>query len=637
MRLAACSLKLEAFGICRIVAKKEKPIFAACTYKKILTNMATQYINTRHLRFLLHEVLDASALQRFPFFEAYDRDAFDMTLDAAKQIGDTYLFPFYTEMDKDKARVENGEVRVHASVRPALQAFGEGGWISSTDSFDAGGQQMPLTLFNTALMIFYAANSNTPPHAFLTQGAAHLLRSFASAELQERFVPLMYAGQWQGTMALTEPQAGSSLSDIVSTATPHPDGYFQIKGQKIFISGGDHNAVENVVHLMLARIEGAPAGAKGISLFAVPKLRDEDGTLVSNDVITAGIYGKMGQKGYVAAHLQIGENDNCRGWLVGEPNRGLSYMFQMMNEARIGTGLMAAATASGAYYAALEYTRQRPQGRHPSNKDLSLPQVLIIEHADVRRMLLFQKAVIEGSFALLLQCSLYADTEKHAQGPEQRKAHLLLELLTPIAKSYPSEMGTLAVSNAMQCLGGAGYCDDFPIEQYYRDIRVNAIYEGTTGIHGLDLLGRKVMMENGEAAALFAQEISDTVSQAMQADALRNMAIALGDTAGNLQKVTMHLFGIARNEKPEVFLADATLFLEYFGIVTIAWQWLKMAIAAHRALPEAAGAQERAFYEGKILTAQFFMEYELPKTKGLHQRLTSSERVTMNTMSDHLD
>jgi hypothetical protein len=221
--------------------------------------------------------------------------------------------------------------------------------------------------------------------------------------------------------------------------------------------------------------------------------------------------------------------------------------------------------------------------------------------------------------------------------PEQRKAHLLLELLTPIAKSYPSEMGTLAVSNAMQCLGGAGYCDDFPIEQYYRDIRVNAIYEGTTGIHGLDLLGRKVMMENGEAAALFAQEISDTVNQAMQADALRNMAIALGDTAGNLQKVTMHLFGIARNEKPEVFLADATLFLEYFGIVTIAWQWLKMAVAAHRALPDAAGAQERAFYEGKILTAQYFMEYELPKTRGLHQRLTSSERVTMNTMSEHLD
>lgn len=439
-------------------------------------------------------------------------------------------------------------------------------------------------------------------------------------------------------MALTEPQAGSSLSDILTTATPHPDGYYLLKGQKIYISGGDHNAVDNVVHLMLARIEGAPAGAKGISLFAVPKLREAaGGDFESNDVATAGIYGKMGQKGYVAAHLQIGENDNCRGWLVGAPHKGLAYMFQMMNEARIGTGLMAAATASGAYYAALEYARVRPQGRHPSNKDLSLPQVLIIEHADVRRMLLFQKAVIEGSFALLFQCSYYADLEKHAQGAEKRKAHLLLELLTPIAKSYPSEMGTLAVSAGMQCLGGAGYCDDFPLEQYYRDIRVNAIYEGTTGIHGIDLLGRKVMMENGEAAAVFSHEISDTVAKAMQLEPLRDMAIALGDAAGGLQKATLHLFSVASKEKPEVFLADATLYLEYFGHVTIAWQWLLMAIAALRALPEAASEQEQAFYEGKILTARYFMEYELPKTKGLHQRLTSAEYVTMDIESPHFD
>ncbi len=599
--------------------------------------MATQYISLRHLRFLLFEVLDAPGLQQYHYFNAYDREAFDLALDAARQIGDTHLFPYYREMDRNKAYYDNGEVKVHHSVRPAMLAFGEGGWISATDSFEAGGQQMPLTLFNAALMVFYAANSNTPPHAFLTQGAARLLRSFGSEALQNRFIPHMYAGVWQGTMALTEPQAGSSLSDIVTTAKPQPDGCFLIKGQKIFISGGDHNAVDNVVHLMLARIEGAPPGAKGISLFAVPKFREENGALVSNDVSTAGIYGKMGQKGYVAAHLQIGENDNCRGWLVGEPHRGLAYMFQMMNEARIGTGLMAAATASGAYYAALEYTRQRLQGRHPSNKDLSLPQVSIIEHADVRRMLLFQKSVIEGSFALLLQCSRYADLEKHAQGAEQRKAHLLLELLTPVAKSFPSEMGTLAVSAGMQCLGGAGYCDDFPLEQYYRDIRVNSIYEGTTGIHGIDLLGRKVMMENGEAAALFAQEISDTVNKAMQLEPLRPMALALGDAAGQLQKATIHLFQLAANERPEAFLADATLYLELFGLVSIAWQWLLMAIAAQQALPEAAGDQEKAFYQGKILTARYFMEYELPKTKGLLQRLTSSERVTLNVQSPHFD
>jgi alkylation response protein AidB-like acyl-CoA dehydrogenase len=599
--------------------------------------MATRYISLRNLRFLLHEVLNASSLRQFPYFETYDKEAFDMTLDAAKQIGDIHLFPYYTVMDKEKAHVRDGEVWVHPSVRTAMKTFGEGGWIAAPDKVEAGGQQMPLTLLNASLMVFYAANSNTPPHAFLTQGAAHLIRSFGNEVLNETYIPPMYAGAWQGTMALTEPQAGSSLSDIITSAKPHPDGHYLLKGQKIYISGGDHNAVDNVVHLMLARIEGAPVGAKGISLFVVPKLRPDNGELVPNDVITAGIYGKMGQKGYVAAHLQIGEHDDCRGWLVGEANRGLSYMFQMMNEARIGTGLMAAATASAAYYAALEYTRQRPQGRKPSNKDLSLPQVLIIEHADVRRMLLFQKAVVEGSFALLLQCSFYADLEKHAQGAEKRKAHLLLELLTPIAKSYPSEMGIQAVSAGMQCLGGAGYCDDFPIEQYYRDIRVNAIYEGTTGIHGLDLLGRKVMMENGEAAAIFAQEIHDTVNRAAQIEALRPLALALGDTAGKLQQVTLHLFQIAAREEAEAFLADATLFLEYFGTVAIAWQWLQQAIVAAQALPEASGPQEKFFYEGKILTARYFMEYELPKTRGLHTRLMSLERVTMEVASSHFD
>ncbi len=599
--------------------------------------MTTPYISIRHLKFLLYEVLDAPGLQQFPYFEAYDREAFDLALDAARQIGDTHLFPFYRIMDKEKAYVHQGEVIVHPCIRQAMQALGEGGWISAPDDYEAGGQRMPLSLLNAALMIFYAANSNASTHAFLTQGAAHLLRSFATDDLQQQYIPMMYAGQWQGTMALTEPQAGSSLSDITTTATPQEEGYYLIKGQKIYISGGDHNGVDNVVHLMLARIAGAPAGAKGISLFVVPKLRHEGQGFVPNDVTTAGIYGKMGQKGYVAAHLQLGEQDDCRGWLVGEPHKGLSYMFQMMNEARIGTGLMAAATASGAYYAALKYTRERPQGRHPSHKDLTLPQVLIIEHADVRRMLLFQKAIIEGSFALLLQCSYYTDMTKHAQGPAQRKAHLLLELLTPIAKSFPAEMGTLAVSAGMQCLGGAGYCDDFPLEQYYRDIRVNAIYEGTTGIHGLDLLGRKVMMENGEAAAIFAQEISEAVSKAMQLDELRDMAIALGDAAGSLQQVTLSLFQVARKEKPEVFLADATLYLEYFGYVAIGWQWLLQATTAQLALHTAAGAQEKAFYEGKIITARYFMEYEIPKTKGLHQRLMSEQRVTMAVASAHFD
>jgi alkylation response protein AidB-like acyl-CoA dehydrogenase len=596
--------------------------------------MAESYVSLRNLKFLIHEVLDAPGLNRFEYYGDYDPAAFDMALDAAKQIGDTYLFPYYREMDKEKVRFENGEVKVHSSLRPAIKALAEGGWISAHDRYESGGQQMPFSLLNAALIVFYSANSNTASHAFLTAGAANLLRPFGSDELKETYIPMMCAGDWQGTMALTEPQAGSSLSDITTSATPTSEGYYKIRGQKIFISAGDHAAVDNVVHLLLARIDGAPPGTKGISLFVVPKKRPENGRLMDNDVTTAGIFGKMGQKGYVAAHLMFGERDDCRGYLVGEPHKGLSYMFHMMNEARIGTGIMAAGTASGAYYASLQYANERPQGRHPSNKDLTQPQVLIIEHADVRRMLLFQKAVVEGSIALLLQCSIYADLHEVAGGEEGHDAWLLLELLTPIAKSYPAEMGAQAASIGMQVLGGAGYTDDFPLEQYYRDIRVNAIYEGTTGIHGLDLLGRKVMQEKGRAVILFMKEVQSTVGQALALAALTPFAEKLAAAAKRLHEATIHLTQVAMNDRPEVFLADATLYLEYFSLVTIGWQWLKQAVAAEKALQAGATGDEERFYRSKVQTMKYFLEYELPKSYGLHARLLSDEKVTLDTPPD---
>jgi butyryl-CoA dehydrogenase len=439
-------------------------------------------------------------------------------------------------------------------------------------------------------------------------------------------------------MALTEPQAGSSLTDLTSSAEPSGDGKtFKIKGQKIYISGGDHNAVDNVVHLLLARIKGAPIGTKGISLFVVPKLRAENGELVSNDVTTAGIYGKMGQRGYVAAHLMLGEKDDCIGTLVGEPHQGLRYMFQMMNEARIGTGLMATGSASAAYYASLKYAHERPQGRHPSKKDASLPQVLIIEHADVRRMLLFQKSVVEGSLALLMQCSFYGDIAHVGVGEEAKNAHALLELLTPIAKSYPSEMGIQSVSQGMQVLGGAGYTDDFPLEQIYRDIRVNAIYEGTSTIHGMDLLGRKLIMDNGKAAQLFAAELTKTISSAMELPALQSYAEKLALSAAKLQETTAHLMGLAQNDTPEVFLADATLYLEYFSTLVIGWQWLSQAIVAQKALDKGQTGVELNFYQGKIQTFRYFFEYELPKMLSMRARLISNERVTLETLPAYLD
>ena len=598
--------------------------------------MADQYINVRNLKFLLFEQFKAHELNRFEYFKDYDEEAFEMALDAAKGIGDQYLFPFYQLMDKEKAYFKDGIVHTHEKLTAGIKAIADGGWIGSNFPYDDGGQQMPLSLLNSCQFIFHAANANISCYPFLTQGAANLIRSFASDELKQTYMEQLGTGNWQGTMALTEPQAGSSLSDITSSATPTEEGHYLIRGQKIYISGGDHQGVDNVVHLLLARIKGAPSGTKGISLFVVPKQRPTADGFTSNDVTTAGIYGKMGQKGYVAAHLMLGEKEDCHGYLVGKPNFGLKYMFLMMNEARIGTGLVAAATTTAAYYAALQYANERPQGRKPSQKSASDP-VLIIEHADVRRMLLYQKAIAEGSASLLMQCSLLADISEHTDDVEEKnRTHQLFELLTPIAKSYPSEAGTLAVSQAMQCLGGAGYTDDFPVEQYYRDIRVNAIYEGTTGIHGLDLLGRKVMMQGGAAFKIFMEEIQRCVTNANTFTNLEPFAHDLSGAAKSLHEVTLHLGKLANEEAPEVFLSDATLYLEYFSLVTLGWQWLIQATTAQKALGNLTNNVDQYFYESKIHTCAFFFEYELPKVMPLRKRLLSENKLTLEIENQHL-
>ena len=594
--------------------------------------MAKKYISMRNLKFMLHEVFDLSKINSLPKYQDYDAEAYNMTLAAAKDLSDRYLYPIFSEMDKKKAYYdeETGTVKVHPGLPKAIKALADGGWIGSYVAYDKGGQQMPQLLFNTGKLIMHAANANAVAYAGLTDGAANLIRSFGSEALQETYIPKMVAGEWQGTMALTEPQAGSSLSDVKSTAILNEDGSYAIKGQKIYISGGDYEDADNIIHLTLARIEGAPLGTKGISLFVVPKYREKDGQKISNDVTTAGLYGKMGQRGYVAAHLMLGEKADCKGYLVGAPHRGLPYMFQMMNEARIGTGSMGAAITSAAYYASLQYANERPQGRHPSNKDATQPQVLIIEHADVKRMLLFQKSISEGSIALVQLCSYYADIAQNAEGKDKEAAHLLLELLTPMVKSFPSEWGNLAVSAGMQVLGGAGYTDDFPLEQYYRDIRINAIYEGTTAIHGMDILGRKVMAQNGKALSLFLAEVKSTIDTANQKEGLKKYGHQLAAATQTLQKTTQHLLKIAMENKPEVFLSDATLYLEFFGLVTISWLWLKQAIVAQNAIDKKAENDEYLFYQGKVHTMKYYFEYELPKMQALRDRLMSEDRITLD-------
>jgi alkylation response protein AidB-like acyl-CoA dehydrogenase len=597
--------------------------------------MASKFFSERNLRFLLYEVFDVVSLTQYAYYKEYDGKTFDMVLKAAIELAEGLLRPVFQEMDKNPPELLNDQIKVHPSVRKFLEESGEGGWIGGDIPFEWGGQQLPRTITLLCRFIFCSANYSASAYPGLTSGAARLILSFGKEEMKKTFLPKMLSGKWQGTMALTEPEAGSSLSDITTEAEPTDKGYYKIRGQKVFISAGDHDAVENVVHLMLAKIQGAPAGVKGISLFVVPKKRmDEKGQLVFNDVVTSGVFHKLGYRGCPIAQLSIGDNDDCHGYLVGEPNKGLLQMFQMMNEARIDVGMGAVAIATAAYYASLDYSKKRLQGRRLSTKDPALPQIPIIEHPDVKRMLLFQRSVTEGSLALLMQCAKYADLAGVLTGEAKEKNELLLDLLTPVAKTYPSEMGLLSISAGLQCLGGSGYCDDYPLEQYYRDARIHPIHEGTTGIHGLDLLGRKVMMKGGKAYRLFLEEVQGTMGEAEKFEELQSYGQKLKPSLEMLQKVTAYLMNVGRKETPELFLADATLYLEFFGIISLAWQWLVQATAVVKALRNGPGKAETNFYNGKFFTFRYFFEYELPKIEGLARRLMNSDGLTVEIKPD---
>jgi alkylation response protein AidB-like acyl-CoA dehydrogenase len=591
--------------------------------------MATTYFSKRNLHFLLHEVFKAEELTKYAYFSAHDRETFNLVLDSATYIADTLMHPYLKDVDRNQPELKNGQVTVHPRVKEYLKAVGEAGIIGAGFPFEQGGQQLPEMISACIGFILMAAN-NGMMFIGLTSGAAHLITSFGSPELIDTYVPNMLNGRWQGTMALTEPQAGSSLSDVTTSATPQLDGSYKIRGQKVFISAGDHDATDNIIHLMLARIDGAPKGTKGISLFVVPKYR-LDGQ--PNDVTSTGVYHKMGQKGVPAMHLTMGSNDDTIGYLVGEPHQGLPYMFQMMNEARIGVGMTAAAIATAAYHAALEYAKERPQSRRLNQKgQLDAPQTAIINHPDVRRMLLFQKAVTEGSLSLLIEAARLYDISQVAEGEEKENAFLLLDLLMPVAKSYPSEMGVQSVSQSLQTFGGYGFTEDFPVEQFYRDIRITPIYEGTTGIQAQDLLGRKMTMKGGKAPQLLFAEMKHTIAQASTHNDLKRYAEQLSDEMDRVQDVMKSLMPHAMQGDIERYLSDATLFLEFFGIVVVAWQWLKQAVVAQETLlTQNPQGDELAFYEGKLHTMKFYFHYEVPKTLGLAVRLKDPEVLTIVT------
>ena len=595
--------------------------------------MASRYLDLDTLKFLLYDVhkLDEVLLQER--FADYDKESVDLFLNAVSDFSDKELYPFFQEMDARPAHFEDGEVHVHPQVSEYMKKAGEMGLAAALFDHEVGGLQMPNSVVTAAAYIQETANNHLPGYIGLTFGAAELILHFGNQHLKDTYVPQMLSGAWNGTMCLTEPQAGSSLSDIVTSAVPEGDHYL-IKGQKIFISGGDYKGVDNVVHLLLARIEGAPAGTKGISLFVVPKHRpDAEGNLVFNDVNTVGDFQKMGQRGYCTTHLSFGDQKNCRGWLVGEPHQGLKYMFLMMNGARIAVGRGAAAITMAAYRASLAYAKERPQGRKLTStgkKDVSKDQTLIIEHPDVRRMLLTQKVIVEGSLSLILLSAKYQDlSQTHPDEAERKKYQYLLELLTPVAKTYPSEKGLEAVSNGLQVLGGYGFCSDFILQQYYRDIRIFSIYEGTTGIQSMDLLGRKITMDNGVALTHLAGEMGKTIKEAMAMADLKSYAEALSGKTALMKKVLGYLMGYAGKGNFERFLADATVFMDFFGNILIGWLWLDMAVEAHKALSEGRSRQTKGFYKGKIHAMQFYFTYELPKTESQAQVLLNTLDLTV--------
>ncbi len=598
--------------------------------------MAKRFMSMRNLTFVLHEFVED---QRTTLYRGTDRAGLkqdQMVLNAAFELARDMMHPIFEEMDREPPVLNQGNVEVHPEVRNIMQTLGEDGWMAATFPEEWNGEEMDSTLIHAVNFIFSAANYSAAVFQELTVGAARLIFTFGSDALKKCYLPSMLSGKWQGTMALTEPEAGSSLGDLKTSAVPLEDDTYSITGEKIFISAGDHNGVDNIVHLMLARIKDAPAGVKGISLFVVPKLRpDEQGNLVANDVTVNQIFHKMGYKGAPITGLTMGEKNNCIGYLVGEPNKGLFYMFQMMNGARLEVGIGATGIATAAYHAALEYVRERKQGRLLSDKK-NPDQVSIIEHPDVKRMLMFQRSVSEGSLALILLCALYHDFSHDLPDDQREKFALLLDILIPVAKSFPSEMGILSTSESIQCFGGYGYCDDFPVEQHFRDTRIHPIHEGTTGIQGMDLLGRKVRMQDGKAFDLLIVEIRKTIDQATTYPEFQRDAKDLADGLEQIQTTTRKLLETGYQDGGEALLANGTIYLKMFGIFIIGWIWLAQALVACDKLKQKkVKKMDKQFYQGKIKVEAYYFANELPMINSLSQILTRQTPVTLSIEKEH--
>ena len=610
------------------------------------------------LEFLLYGWLQAEKLQERSRFADHSRDTFDAVLDTCERIAREKYAPFNRTVDTEEPHFDGEKVTLPQCTHDAQKAYAASGMLSAAQDYEIGGMQLPYTV-EAAANSFFAAASISIGSNLLTSGNANLLMVHGTNLQKQVFALNEFNGRWSGTMCLSEPQAGSSLSDVATRAVPDGEGFesdplgprYRLKGNKMWISSGDHELTENIVHLVLAKIPGPDGklipGVKGISLFIVPKkLVDTEGHLTGerNDVALAGLNHKLGWRGTTNTLLNFGEGkypvrgaagagldgagSGAIGYLVGKPGDGLKCMFHMMNEARIGIGMAATMLGLAGYYASLDYAKNRPQGRPvgQGGKDAAQPQVRIIEHADVKRMLLAQKSYGEGALALNLFCARLVD-EQHTGAPEAAdEARLLLEVLTPIAKSWPSEFCLEANSLAIQIHGGYGYTRDFPVEQYWRDNRLNMIHEGTHGIQAADLLGRKVLMENGRGMQLLSARMQATMAQAVAVPELAAYAAQLGDA---LQQVGAATQAAWATGNPAEALANAVPYMQAFGHTVLAWVWLDVALATLRAdatLSIAASA-------GRMGAARYFYHYELPKI-GAWLNVVNSRDTTCAALSE---
>ena len=563
------------------------------------------------LNFLLFDWLNAQNLTDIPQFAHADADTMQAMLDAALALAEAEFLPHAAKSDANPPQIKDGRVVLMPEITQALSAYRDAGFFGMGTPLDEGGLGLPYTLVATLGGIFSCANVATNGYAFLTKAAANLIREVGSEDQKRRYLPPMVEGRWYGTMCLSEPQAGSSLADIRTIAEPLPDGRYALRGNKMWISSGDHEISENIVHLVLAKIPAGPAGSKGISLFIVPRLQvDADGNAgARNGVTLIGLNHKLGTHGQVNCLLGFGEPEECIGELVGAPHDGLRGMFVMMNEARIGVGIGATMGGYAGYRAALAYAKERRQGRAVGERDASSPMIPIIGHADVRRMLLRAKSYVEGGLALCLYAARLVDEAKSG-GAVAAESQALVDLLTPIVKAWPSDYAQEANSIAIQVHGGAGYTRDFPVERLWRENRINAIHEGTNGIQAMDLLGRKLLGDGGRAFVLLSARVETTLAAARSDDALGPLADILAMRWANFAPA-MQAAGAAARTDMDLALANAYLLLDAMGHAIVAWLWLDQALTASRLLADARGPR-LSLLQGKIAAAHYFITWELP-------------------------